>query len=65
MKTVPPEYGATFVSLAQSLQYLSAILAPLIGAWLADFIGLGGALWVSAGLRLLGFILFLRKDTRA
>ena len=65
MKTVPPEYGATFVSLAQSLQYLSAILAPLIGAWLADFIGLGGALWVSAGLRLMGFILFLRKDTRA
>jgi len=64
MKTVPPEYGATFVSLAQSLQYLSAIVAPLVGAWLADSIGLGGALWVSAGLRLLGFVLFLRKDTR-
>ena len=65
MKTVPPEYGATFVSLAQSMQYLSAIVAPLIGTWLADWIGLGGALWVSAGLRLLGFILFLRKDTPA
>ena len=64
MKTVPPEFGATFVSLAQSMQYLSAIVAPLIGTWLADSIGLGGALWVSAGLRLLGFILFLRKDTR-
>ncbi len=65
MKTVPPEYGATFVSLAQSMQYLSAIVAPLIGTWLADSIGLGGALWVSAGLRLLGFILFLRKDAPA
>jgi len=65
MKTVPPEYGATFVSLAQSMQYLSAIVAPLIGTWLADSIGLGGALWVSAGLRLFGFLLFLRKDTRA
>ncbi len=65
MKTVPPEYGATFVSLAQSMQYLSAIVAPLAGTWLADSIGLGGALWVSAGLRLLGFILFLHKDTRA
>ena len=65
MKTVPPEYGATFVSLAQSMQYLSAIVAPLIGTWLADWIGLGGALWVSAGLRLLGFILFLRKDAPA
>jgi hypothetical protein len=65
MKTVPVEYGATFVSLAQSMQYLSAIVAPLVGAWLADSIGLGGALWVSAGLRLVGFVLFLRKDTRA
>ncbi|MBI3161209.1 MAG: MFS transporter, partial [Chloroflexi bacterium] len=65
MKTVPPEYSATFVSLAQSLQYLSAIVAPLIGTWLADSIGLGGALWLSTGLRLLGFILFLRKDAPA
>lgn len=59
MKTVPAEYSATFVSLAQSLQYLSAILAPLIGTWLADTIGLDGGLLVSAGLRLLGFLLFL------
>lgn len=65
MKTVPSEYGATFVSLAQSMQYLAAIVAPLIGTWLADSIGLGGALWVSAGLRLFGFVLFLRKDKPA
>jgi len=65
MKTVPPEYSATFVSLAQSLQYLSAVLSPLIGTYLADHIGLGGALLVSAGLRLLGFLLFLRPDRRA
>jgi MFS family permease len=64
MKTVPPEYGATFVSLAQSLQYFSAIIAPLVGTWLADSIGLGGALWVSAGLRVLGFLLFLVPDRR-
>jgi len=65
MKTVPPEYGATFVSLAQSMQYLSAIVAPLVGTLLADLIGLGGALWISAGLRLVGFLLFLRKDAPA
>ncbi|MFN8413722.1 MAG: MFS transporter [Anaerolineales bacterium] len=65
MKTVPVEYSATFVSLVQSMQYLSAIVAPLIGTWLADSIGLGGALWVSAGLRLFGFLLFLWKDVRA
>jgi MFS family permease len=64
MKTVPAEYSATFVSLSQSMQYLSMIIAPLLGTWLADYIGLGGALWLSAGLRLLGFLLFLRPDIR-
>jgi len=64
MKTVPAEYSATFVALAQSMQYLSMILAPLLGTWLADYIGLGGALWLSAGLRVLGFVLFLRRDIR-
>ena len=64
MKTVPPEYSATFVSLAQSMQYLSMILAPLLGTWLANYIGLAGALWLSAGLRLFGFLLFLRRDVK-
>jgi MFS family permease len=62
---VPADYSATFVSLAQSMQYLSMIVAPLLGTWLADYIGLGGALWLSAGLRLFGFFLFLKPDTRA
>jgi len=62
MKTVPPDYSATFVSLAQSMQYLSAMVAPMLGTFLADYIGLGGALWLSAGLRLIGFLLFLRPD---
>src|SRR5215208_1692514 len=64
MKTVPAEYSATFVSLAQSMQYLSMIIAPLLGTWLATYIGLGGALWLSAGLRLIGFLLFLRRDMK-
>ncbi len=62
LKTVPPQYSATFVSLAQSMQYLSTTLAPLLGTALADSISLGGALWISASLRLLGFLLFLKKD---
>jgi MFS family permease len=62
MKTVPAEYSATFVSLAQSMQYFSTTFAPLLGTWLSGYIGLGGALWVSAGLRLIGFLLFLKKD---
>ena len=64
MKTVPVEYSATFVALAQSMQYLSMIVAPLLGTSLAEYIGLGGALWLSAGLRLLGFLLFLRPDRK-
>ena len=58
MKTVPEEYSATFVSISQSLQYAAAIVAPLLGTWLADYIGLGGALLVSAFLRLISFGLF-------
>jgi MFS family permease len=58
MKTVPPDKTADFVSLAQSLQYLSGVAAPLLGTALADWIGLDGALLVSAGLRLLGWALF-------
>jgi hypothetical protein len=58
MKTVPVEYSAIFVSLAQSLQHCSNVLAPLIGTLLADQIGIGGAMLVSAAIRLLGFGLF-------
>ena len=58
MKTFPARYSATFVSLAQMLQYLSTVASPLVGTLLADQIGLGGALVVSAGLRLAGFGLF-------
>lgn len=64
MKTVPAEYSATFVSISQSMQYLSMIIAPLLGTWIAGYIGLGGALWLSAGLRLLGFLLFLMPDRK-
>jgi len=64
MKTVPAEYSATFVALAQSMQYFSMIIAPLLGTWLANYIGLSGALWLSAGLRLIGFLLFLKRGPR-
>lgn len=58
MKTVPVEYSAIFVSVAQSMLYLSAIAAPIIGSFLAGTVGLGGALLISAAIRATGFILF-------
>jgi MFS family permease len=64
MRTFPVEYSAMFVSLAQSTQYISMILAPLLGTWLANYIGLGGALWLSAGLSFVGFLLFLKRGPR-
>ena len=39
---------------------MSAIAAPLIGTFLADYIGLGGALLASAALRALAFLMFVR-----
>lgn len=64
MKTVPLQYSATFVSLAQSMQHLSTIASPMIGTFLAGYIGIGGALLVSAGLRFTGFALFAYTRTR-
>lgn len=59
MRTVPVQYSATFVSLAQSMQHLSTILSPLIGTTIAEVTSLQVALIVSACLRLIGFMLFL------
>jgi len=59
MKTVPPQYSATFVSFAQSIQYVSAIASPIIGSFLAVRLGISAALVISGGVRLLGFSLFL------
>ncbi len=58
MKTVPPQYSATFVSLAQSITHLSGVLSPLIGTVLATKIGIPGALLVSSVVRLIGFAMF-------
>jgi MFS family permease len=58
MRTIPGNYSATFVSFAQSMQYLSTMIAPVVGTTLADSIGLSGALIVAGVIRLTGFILF-------
>lgn len=63
MKTIPPRYSPTFVSLAQSITYLAAILAPLVGTYLSVQIGLSGALIVSTVIRFIGFFLFYRQDS--
>jgi Na+/melibiose symporter-like transporter len=64
LQTMPAQHSATFVSVAQSMQYLATIFAPLIGTWLSTFIGIGGALIVSSALRFTGFALFAWWKTR-
>jgi MFS family permease len=61
MKTVPEEYSATFVALAQSLGYLSTIFGPMIATLIGGWIGMAGALVVSGGIRVIGFGLFAWK----
>ncbi len=58
MKTVPIEYSATFVSIAQSLQFASSMFAPILGTFLANHIGLDGGLFTSGIILLIGFLLF-------
>lgn len=65
MRCIPIELGSTFVAVYQSMQYLVAIVAPLLGSLIADKFGLAAALIVSGVLKLAGF-LFLsvqRKQT--
>ena len=58
MKTVPEGESATFVSVAQSLSYLAALMMPLLSTLVSRQIGVPGALIVSCLIRLLGFSLF-------
>jgi hypothetical protein len=58
MKTVPPEFSAIFISFAQTAQYFAAIVAPLVGSYLATSVGVEVALVVTTGIRLVGFLAF-------
>lgn len=64
MKTIPEEYSATFVAVAQTIQYVSAVLAPFLGTFLADRIGFNTTFLISAGISFLGFLMFLTKHDR-
>jgi len=59
MKTVPPKYAPTFVSINQTVLHLATVAGPMVGTFLGDRIGLTGALMVSTGLRLVAFGLFV------
>lgn len=67
MKTVPIEYSAIFISFAQMMQFLSAIVAPIFGTFLADAFSIQTGLVVAALMRFSGFLAFFltyRKNRR-
>lgn len=57
LRTIPPERRAVLVAVNSSLANLAIFAAPLVGAALADTIGLVAALWLAGGLSLLGTLL--------
>jgi len=58
MKTIPRGQGLTFAAIDQSTTNAGGIVAPLIGATLAQVIGIPNALLLGAAISLAGFALF-------
>jgi MFS family permease len=59
MKRVPTRYGVTFSAFDYAIVNVAGIAAPLIGALLADAVGIQVALLVGAGVSVVAFALFL------
>jgi MFS family permease len=63
LKTFPPHYSAVFVSVAQTFLFLSAIISPILGSALVDWLGIVPAMIIGGTIRLAGFGLFaLRRS---
>ncbi len=65
MTTVPEGYGVTFNSIDTTVANVAGLSAPLLGAFIADRIGLGGALAVTSLIGLCGAALFALDRTPA
>ncbi len=64
MRTVPREYGVTFVSIDTTLVNMATIVAPLAGATLAGIVGIDVALRLGAFISLCGVVLFIQAARR-
>jgi MFS family permease len=58
MNTIPAVSSSTFVAFYQEVQYASAIIAPLLGTFLAGKIGYSTSLMIGSGFLFAGFVLF-------
>lgn len=64
MRTVPRQYGVTFVSIDTTLVNMATIVAPLIGATMAGLFGIELALRFGAFVSLCGLLLFVQAARR-
>ncbi len=58
LEVCPPERRPSFVAINTTLVNVAAFLAPLLGTFLADALGIRPALFIAGGVRLLGAGLF-------
>jgi MFS family permease len=58
LSTVPKERTASYVAIYQLTVYVATFIAPIVGAAISDAFGYAPALFVAAGVRLAGFVLF-------
>jgi hypothetical protein len=61
MRSIPVDQSPSFVAFAQTSQYLTTMISPLVSAWLAQMFGLSAALVIAGMIQLLGFFLFTRQ----
>ncbi len=59
LATVPPDRVASYIALYQLTTYVATLVAPLLGTTLAGWLGYAPALFISAGLRLAGALMFI------
>ena len=64
MRTVPRQYGVTFVSIDTTLVNLATIVAPLMGAALVGLASIELALQLGAFISLCGVVMFVRAARR-
>jgi len=65
LDTCPPLHAASYIALFQTTTYVATFLAPTLCTYLAGILGYAPALYVSAGLRLIGAVLFVTMGVGA
>jgi sugar phosphate permease len=58
LEVTPAERRATYVAVFNTLMNVPAFIAPLLGTTMAEVLGTRNALFISAVVRIIGFLVF-------